>query len=78
MKKYKVVRIDWLDAWGKSGWFEEREIDCSGYKVASVGYLVKSNKNGVVIASSISEDGTLLGLSFRPHGMIVKITEIST
>lgn len=77
--KLPLVRADWGDAWAQFGWVGEEAL-CEAHPVRTTGYLLKSNKKGVLIAESVAVDslgkGTFGNVAFIPKGMIYKIKKI--
>jgi hypothetical protein len=71
MKKLKMVKVFWGDAWGRAGW--SRDVKLEPCLVESIGYLVDSNKEGVMLAQGIAEDGAYVGIGMIPKGMIKKV-----
>ena len=59
LKPGDVVRVDWRDSYGTTGWIDKRELheihDCDEVKIQTVGYVIKADKNFVSVAQSLSE-----------------------
>ena len=71
----KLVKIDWEDTFADVGWSND---DLSPVRVASVGWLIRKEKDKVVISSMIGTAG-LEDFNCRqaiPRGCIKKITTI--
>ena len=67
-KKYKIVRVTWIDATHYQGWRTTEamnELDHSTNK--TVGYLVSRDKKNVRVALSHSEDGDMADLMVIPR-----------
>lgn len=76
MKK-EIVCVEWQDAWAGNRWISD--YDHSPLTVYSTGFLLKSDKVGVSLARGLEEtEGSILGVSFIPKGMVRKITRIKT
>lgn len=71
-----LVRVNWGDAWGASGWAKDPESEHKPLGVVSVGFVIKHDKAGISLAEGMDEQGTWLGVGFIPAGMIVKVTEL--
>ena len=54
MKKGDVVVVEWFDICSRTGWHDIQEAR-SDYNVTSVGYLLESDKEAVVITQSVAE-----------------------
>lgn len=67
----KIVYIEWMDACNYEGWIElEDEPDTAIIK--TVGYLADENEKQLLITSSLSESGRILGATAIPKGWIKK------
>lgn len=80
MNKFKkpglTVRVEWLDAWGSSGWCSKNAAlnEHEPLPVKSVGVVVKHDKVGITLAQGVDKNGVYLGVSFVPNGMIQKVS----
>lgn len=76
--KYKkpgtLVRVNWGDAWGASGW--AAGTDHRPLSVVSVGFVIEHDDIGISLAEGRDEHGTWLGVGFIPDGMIFKVTKL--
>ena len=78
MKKYKIVEVEWLDA--QSGFsspvtIEDLETE-EPYHTFSVGYLVKEDKEKVILGFMMfGKEGMFKHWQLIPRGMIIKIKE---
>lgn len=72
----KTVEIEWVDAISYSNMWVARDSKESLALCRSVGYLVKKNKEKVVIAQSSASDGDVMNKFVIPRGCIKKITEL--
>jgi hypothetical protein len=70
---WKFVRVDWVDACSNSGWHSpEKPTDLA--KIVSFGYLVKEDKDKVVLAASLDLRMDGIGDSIAiPKGCITRI-----
>lgn len=50
----KIIYIEWIDAVADSGW-EEYDKSDDVHHCKSIGYLVKETKEGICLASTISD-----------------------
>ena len=74
-KGEKLVEIYWIDAHRKDGWWNQKEInewELNAGNVKQLGYVLKEDKEWLVIASAIGEDKTYLCTHRIPKGMIIK------
>lgn len=75
---FPIVLVDWKNACFGDGWRQDQQIDadfCGDENgiIKTVGFLVRDHKNYVVIAGTISQEGTLYNLFQRiPRGLIIK------
>ena len=53
MSRPKLEYIEWEDHACSDGWRDEDEVDCSGVKIHSAGWVVKETKRALVIAGTI-------------------------
>lgn len=73
-QKYDLVEIIWNDASElTAGWTDELE-KTEPQLALSVGFLVKSEKEHIVIAQDVDEEGHHNGRGQIPRGMVKKIT----
>ncbi|RLF67112.1 MAG: hypothetical protein DRN30_00775 [Thermoplasmata archaeon] len=70
MKKYRKVTIKWRDANAYSGWWEIDDI--VPLDVVSTGFIVKENKNYIVLAGSVAENGQINNAISIPKKWIIK------
>jgi hypothetical protein len=83
MSSYKksgtLVRVDWGDAWGSSGWTSEAIAikEHAPLAVQTFGTVVKHDEVGIMLATGKDANGVLLGIAFVPNGMIKKVTKLS-
>jgi hypothetical protein len=80
-KKYPLVLIDWIDPWSKGGWSdnpeEVNEAWQHNFACQSVGWLVKEDKEKVMLAASRTANDSQIGdLFLIPRRCINKITEL--
>ena len=75
MKSPKLVIVKWIDAYHLDGWMFGENTEITADPCWSVGFLVKQNKKGVMLAQTwFPED--CANLIFIPKGMIQKITKL--
>ncbi len=74
--KFDVVKCYWRDAQTYDTWHELSEIEDECPLICSVGFLVKSTKDIIVIATTVAMDGmSNAGISI-PIGMIEKMEKL--
>lgn len=74
----QLVVIEWGDAWVHGPWDDK---DSSAAKarpvvVYTVGWMMKKDKTGVLVAAQIAGDNQFANQSFIPRGMIRSVTVI--
>lgn len=79
MRKFKrgtVLEVAWEDACGTAEWVEYDE-PMPPPRVKTVGYFVRWDHGGILLAVGYAEKGSgLCGVSFIPRGMIRKIRRL--
>ncbi len=78
MTKYKIVEVEWLDA--QSGFsspltLEELETQ-EPVHTFSVGYLLKKDKDKIILGFMLWGDDWFKHWQLIPRGMVIKIKEI--
>lgn len=73
IKGHKVVRVRWNDASSMSGWRDIQRTEPSADIIESIGILIKKNKHGVVLSTSISEWGNSVDPITIPKHAIQKL-----
>lgn len=70
---YSLEVIEWMDAWCEDTEQDLSKIKCQPTPVFTVGWVVKENESGVLLAPELfpEEPGTTRYPSFIPAGMIV-------
>jgi len=53
---YKLVKLKWIDSIQSHGWVHKNDLKELKMEIISVGYLIKEDKDFMVITSSISEE----------------------
>ena len=74
-KPKRIVKVDWIDSAEWSGWRD----DCAEMKPCTcqtVGFLLRSNKNHIVIAGSHSDGNSWISHIVIPRGAITAITDL--
>ena len=74
----KIIEVSWLDAcsFGNMWVSPDDEVTCSHCK--SVGYLLKKDKDKIIIAQSDSNNGEVMNRFVIPKGCITGIKELSS
>lgn len=80
-KLYKVVVVEWGDAFIDTEDFDQDDADSTKpvYR-KTVGFLIAKNKHGYVLSTDVyneDEDG-VAGKLFIPHGMVTDVTQLFT
>lgn len=76
MNKKPVVRqlvlVEWGDAWVHSVWDDETSSKTKARPVSvfTVGWLLKKDRRGVLVAAQIADGSQIANQSFIPRGMI--------
>lgn len=81
--RYTRLEVEWIDASGSAGW-EDADVPFTPPLVTNIGYLIRSNEHGLILATGIMVDSDgkpngsdrMLAPSFVPHGMIRKIRRV--
>lgn len=68
---FPLVQIDWEDAQTGHGWEHEEDITVDIPVVTTIGFLIKENEKGIVIASSVGSDRHNNARITIPKGMVV-------
>lgn len=55
-EKCSLLEVEWLDHAGKAGW--QRDVDIQPMICRSAGYLMKDEKDYIVITQDLSEGGS--------------------
>ena len=72
MEKNVLACVIWNDAHGSDGTLAEHEIEHKPYRFTAVGFLVKSDSEGVSLAFERGEDGRWRDVSFIPRLMVIE------
>lgn len=80
-KKYnELVLVMWADAWSKDAWCDRETAETStvgGEPCINVGWVVRHDKEGIMLAGSMSvNDRTIGNLMFIPKGMIKSVKRL--
>lgn len=81
MIRGKLVIVEWGDAWGRAYWADLGGLrdECKSLLVTTVGWVIESNKEGMLLAASICPETKCSPLhAFIPKGMIRKVTSVGT
>lgn len=69
----KMVYLEWADATGRAGWMDvedQKTYDWSPMMIASIGILVREDKDSLTICHSKSEHDHINGYITIPKGWI--------
>jgi hypothetical protein len=67
----KLVVVEWVDIMTETGWVEDTDPTLPVFR--TVGYLLRDNKEKVVICDTQPDNGTV---TVFPKGCVLKIEEI--
>lgn len=78
----QLVIVEWEDAYSNSAWHQNTEIDTDfddgGYDCVTVGYLIREDKDRVILAARVSFKNESYGLLQRiPRGMVRNIRTLT-
>lgn len=78
IKPGDVVEIIWEDAWGSTKW-GDRNGKFSAMPIAQIGYLIKWDKECLVLAGgySIEEPDQVNAVHYCPIAMVKKVRKLS-
>lgn len=74
---YPLVEVTWVDSTGTPGW--QREIQVKPLVCHTAGYLMRSSRNSVVVALSVSEErsaNTCADTMTIPRGSVKRIRRL--
>lgn len=72
-----IYEVTWLDAWHDTGYYGAHK-DNTPITCVDIGYLMEENEDGVMLASSFTEDSTQYRhMSFFPWEMIISMEELT-
>lgn len=75
--KHRLIRVEWDDAATTGNWRNPSEMGREErLQCQSVGHVVRSNKQEVVLALSISESGNMSDTIAIPRGCIRKVRRL--
>ena len=66
-----IVYVEWRDAYSKSGWIGESELD-NDLPVTTCGYLVWESVKSIAVSSSVGSNGTAGDPLVIPKSAITK------
>ena len=77
MAKFKLVKVDWIDAAGMTQWQSLRDAQTQNpSKIVSIGYKIRDDKIALTVAGSITENLNVHDTTVIPRGWVTKITPI--
>ena len=71
--KLDLVIVEWVDAHTGHGWERDDEADGEGSIVYTVGFLVRSTRQAVTVASTTDRKGSNNSRITIPRGMVKAI-----
>ena len=75
--KYKLVRVEWLDAKATSHWTSLADVKSfEPVEIVAVGYLLEKTKKKVTVAGCMSELGNVSDICVIPGNWVKKIQYI--
>ena len=71
-QKFKLYRVDWIDASSESGWKKLDNIDTSHIYIHTVGWLIKETKDYLFLAQNLSSSYSYNDIMMIPKGWKVR------
>lgn len=75
--KYPLVVVEWRDALNTQDWQKIEDIQKTGHKVVSVGFLIEKNKHALVLAHGLDDDGNAESTLTIPKDWCRKIKRLN-
>jgi hypothetical protein len=76
-KKFKLARVEWLDANGTTHWCHLKEAQQRPLsKITTTGYILRNDKEVLTLAGSFTDNGNVHDTTAIPRGWVKKITMI--
>jgi len=72
----KAVQVRWYDSKSMFGWTYDDTLQRGCAKIQSIGYVVQTNKEGIVLTTSIGHSRASIDDITIPWGAIAEIQEI--
>ena len=80
MKKIKLVKVEWDDAFSSAPWKDEEDykdlLNDNSFECINVGWLIAEDKKGILVAARKSNCGQYGLIERLPKRMIKKITNL--
>jgi hypothetical protein len=78
LMKLRKVTVKWFDAYTIDEWrsLEDLRTEPFGQECTTTGYLLQSNKNGVIIANTVGTHGDACATMFIPRQMLKKVVTV--
>lgn len=76
-KTFHLYRINWTDASSNSGWKDLNELHIQPFQVASVGWLIKENKDFLFLAQNMASVHQASEIMSIPRKWIHRKTKIT-
>ena len=76
MPDYKLYEVTWMDAWHSGVRYYHEGDDYAPLICKDVGYVVEENDETIVMASSISDDGSPRHINVLPWKFILHMEEL--
>ncbi len=76
LKQGDLVKIDWIDAGGASGWTDHKKYEPP--YIVTIGHYIKEDRHGIYTAPGVDRDDYkyVLGLDFIPRGCIKRVRRL--
>lgn len=74
--KLDIVVVEWVDAHTSHGWEGDGDASAEGAIVYTVGFLVRSSRGAITVASTSDKQGTNNARITIPRGMIKSINRL--
>lgn len=76
-KKFKLVKVEWIDANGVTHWTPLKEAqNRDPSAIITIGYKIRDDKVALTIAGSITDNMNVHDTTVIPRGWVKKITPI--
>lgn len=71
----KAIRVFWVDSTQSAGWKYGEEIPVTIEKIATLGWVVGTSKDGLNMTTTLSQNGGVLSIVAIPWQSVVHIQE---
>jgi len=77
--KYKLgdlLKVEWEDHWGRSGWTALSELSLEPITINSIGYVIKEDDNILILSSCVDENKNYSTIQTIIKKCITKLTKV--